>query len=182
LSDGPRERLFVALPLPAAVADVLTALQPPVAAGVRPTEAVDLHITLHFLGPVDLDPVHQALGTIEASAFTLRLGAAGHFALPGGRTILWLGVEPTAPLIALHAAVGEALAGTGFRPEERPYVPHLTLARLGPTAAGGLAESFERQAPPAAASEIACEGFAMFARRPAPAGTRYRLLRSYPLC
>jgi 2'-5' RNA ligase len=40
-------------------------------------------------------------------------------------------VQPSQSLLALHQAVGTALAGAaGFRSETRPYSPHVTLARL----------------------------------------------------
>ena len=45
--------------------------------------------------------------------------------------VLWAGVEPNADLTALHRTIGTALADAiGFRPEERPYSPRITLARL----------------------------------------------------
>jgi 2'-5' RNA ligase len=42
----------------------------------------------------------------------------------------------------LHAALAEALAPEGFRPEERPYSPHVTLARCDASVADGVVEDF----------------------------------------
>ena len=45
--------------------------------------------------------------------------------------VLWAGVEANEDLTALHRAIGTVLTDAiGFRPEERPYSPHITLARL----------------------------------------------------
>jgi len=175
------ERLFVALPLPESVTRALVSLQPAPADGIRLTGPEDMHLTLHFLGSAEPATVSRALRGVECPPFTARLTSAGHFSLRGGRKILWVGLEPTAPLVELHARLGAALESAGFATEQRPYVPHVTLARLAPQAPRGLAETFERQEVPHAAREFECAGFALFASEAAPDGARYRVLETYAL-
>ena len=43
--------------------------------------------------------------------------------------MLWVGVPHADPLVALAAAVRDATRTLGYPDDERPYHPHLTLAR-----------------------------------------------------
>jgi len=87
-----------------------------------------LHLTLHYLGE---------LGEVETASLRARLpGLPEPFLLEFGRAALWpqgiavlepLGVPPG--LAALHVALAHALAELGLRTDERPFRPHVTLAR-----------------------------------------------------
>jgi 2'-5' RNA ligase len=175
------QRLFVALPLPAALAQALASLQPPAVNGVRLVAASDMHVTLHFLGGAAARAVRLALQAVIAPEFTLSMNRPGHFSLRGGQKILWVGIEPMVQLKELHARVGEALATVGFVPEARPYVPHITLARIAARAPRDLIETFEQQALPEPARSFACRRFALFVSETKTEGVRYRELESYPL-
>jgi len=128
-------RLFVAIDLPKPVAWRLAQLlvQPP--RGVRPVRPGQMHLTLHFLGDV-ADAAHavlpEALARVAFEPFTLEIRGTGVFPPRGRPTVLWAGVADSAPLAALHAAIAAVLASCGLEIERRPYVPHVTLARLTP--------------------------------------------------
>jgi 2'-5' RNA ligase len=173
--------LFVALPVPATIAGQLTALQPSPCAGQGWLLPADMHVTLHFLGHAQAEPVSRALERVLAPAFTVELRAPGSFMLRGGRRILWIGVEPSAPLTDLHRQIGSHLASLGFSQESRPYVPHITLARLSARQAIDILPEFSRQALPPDAGRFRCEKFALYASLSTPDGARYRVLRCYPL-
>ena len=179
--DGKLERLFVAVPLPPATRDLLISLQPPAGDGIRLTAPENVHLTLHFLGQANAKLVVPALGLVAAKAFTAKLGAPGHFRLPQRKKVLWVGVEPAPPLLELHARVGAALETVGFEPERRPYVPHLTVARLAPKVPRRVVEAFERARLPADALEFDCKSFALYSSETAPEGARYRVIESYRL-
>lgn len=105
-------------------------------AGAVPTGTDKLHLTLHFLGPVALE-LHTALDA------QLRAVAAPHaFTLDFGRAELWSGgtavVCPLAlpePLQSLHAKLAGVLQQLGLPVEQRPFRPHVTLARKARQAA-----------------------------------------------
>lgn len=127
-------RYFVAIPIPEEAKDRLIRVQPRAVSGMRLLGRDELHLTLHFIGEVaaqELDAVRAALATVKRNAFTVALRGIGYFPPEGPPQVLWAGVEANADLISLHRCVSAALTDAiGFRPEARPYSPHVTLARL----------------------------------------------------
>jgi 2'-5' RNA ligase len=134
-SQDPHIRLFVALDLPATVRDGLAAwgreaLCDPV---LRPTAAENLHVTLAFLGQRPTEDAQRVAAVMEecvAPAPLIELGdpvprpERGRprlFALPA--------LSPGTELLQMQlreALVSERLC----RPEELPFWPHLTVARV----------------------------------------------------
>jgi 2'-5' RNA ligase len=145
-------RLFVALEPPDAVRRRLAAVQEAtrVAAGAHAAEirwapAVQVHLTLQFLGAVPeerLEAVRAAVREAAAASRPLRLAVHGAGGFPSSRRprVVWAGVEDDAGgLAALAAGLGRALAPLGFPAEGRPFSPHLTLGRSrDPRGARGL--------------------------------------------
>ena len=107
---------------------------------VRPSS---VHLTLFFIGdvlPDRIDPIKNALSVIakHAAPFSFFAEEVGVFPNPRRPRILWVGVEQPAdkPLTVLHGAVNEAMEHLGFKPETRPYHPHLTIGRVHRRASG----------------------------------------------
>ena len=98
--------------------------------------STNLHLTVRFLGetPPDLTPdaalaVRDALE--GARAFDVVLAGAGSFPEARKPRALWLGIEQgAAELGALADALDPALEPLGWPRDDRPYRPHLTVARL----------------------------------------------------
>src|SRR3546814_2408638 len=104
-----------------------------------------LHLTLRFIGEVDrhrAEDVAAALGALHAPAIEARIAGVSVFERQGRPHMVWAGVEPLAPLAALHRKVDQCLARVGVAPETRAFLPHITLARLN-RAAGPVARSEE---------------------------------------
>tara|TARA_R110000868_G_scaffold229089_1_gene482019 strand:+ start:11499 stop:12038 length:540 start_codon:yes stop_codon:yes gene_type:complete len=134
------QRLFAAIGLPDSVREPLLALQSGLpGASWRPRE--NLHLTLRFFGDVDerkAEDLEHELGKITASAFELTLKGAGWF----GRLephALWIGAEPDTALLSLQAKCERAARRAGLEPEQRKFVPHVTLAYLRDTPVEKLA-------------------------------------------
>ncbi len=152
-ADEPGRRLFVAVPLPSEAAAEVAAMvervrAPGVPGGGRDARWVrmdGLHLTLRFLGPTLEGRVETARKAIRGAdvgrGFDVELGRAGAFPSPGRPRTLWLGIlDGTSQLEALAGRVDEALVAAGWPPSDRPFRPHLTLARSDGIAAGaGLA-------------------------------------------
>lgn len=97
--------------------------------------AENWHLTLRFLGKIDdvqRDRLVATLDeTLDVPPFALRFGGLGAFPRPRKATVAWLAAD--APqLHELAARVEEAATSIGLMPEERPFHPHLTLARIRP--------------------------------------------------
>ena len=147
--DGPgaTARTFVALTLDPQLAErVLAAVEQALDSGdarrhFRLPPADGLHLTLFFLGQLErglLTRVQAELGTrlTGLAAPRLTLEATGAFPSRTRERVLWVGVgERASPglLGTCRSAVLSALSAAGIdtRPEEqRPFRPHLTVARL----------------------------------------------------
>lgn len=85
----------------------------------------NLHLTLAFVGETEhIKMARAALHRVEAERFGLTLGKCGRFG-----TIWWAGVQENPALMNVAEQVQKQLRSAGFTLEDRPFVPHITLAR-----------------------------------------------------
>ena len=141
--------------------------------GGRPTAPDLIHLTLAFVGAqpaIRVDTLRHLAGGIQAPAFVLEFDEIGGFRRTG---ITWLGsTAPPAELTALHDDLARALQSRGFPVEERPYTPHLTLARRSTTLIG------RRLSQPI---RWRVTSFALMASELARGGPVYRTVAEWPL-
>lgn len=94
-----------------------------------------LHFTLKFLGEVSAERVNKletALCRVTTSRqlFELKLGEPGRFPERGVPRILWIGLSfGYKELARLAEAVEDACVQAGFPVTDKPFKPHLTIAR-----------------------------------------------------
>lgn len=159
-------RFFVAVCLPEQAKNCLLAVQPAVVAGMRLVEPQDLHLTLHFLGDIPTEKgaaLRQALANVKAKAFAIALKGTGRFPPEGQPKVVWAGIESSPDLAALHRSVGTALTDAiGFRPEVRPYSPHVTLAYLNVTPPPGAIEQHVEENQAFHVPDVFVSQFALF--------------------
>lgn len=125
-------RLFIAIELPDHCKRGLGELRAAIP-GVRWVPAEQIHLTLAFLGEVDEETsgrLAAALARIQAPPFTLSCTGTGCFPNRHRPRVLWVGVNPDPGLTGLAAMIHDAVLACGIAQEERPFSPHLTLARL----------------------------------------------------
>jgi len=126
-------RLFVAVEIPPEVKKAIAALCHDVE-NARWVNPAQMHVTLRFLGDtpeVELPAIRERLARVHMPAFHLGLRGAGVFPEGRGRRpprVLWLGLEPAAPLLRLKQAVDLALGPEAEA--KKAFSPHLTLARF----------------------------------------------------
>ncbi len=150
-----------------------------IAAGVplrRPARRVpeyNLHLTLHFVGDVtwaERDCLRTAADDVRSEVFELVIDRAGFFARP---RIGWLGCgETPAALMRLHESLGRALKSCDYRPEKRPFRPHVSFARK--LAHLPAMPEFEPLAWPV-------DEFALIESRAVENGVKYEVIETYPL-
>jgi RNA 2',3'-cyclic 3'-phosphodiesterase len=89
------------------------------------------HVTLVFLGEVAEERVEEVAGILRAvpvpGRFSLRLGGSGRFG-----AVAWAAVGGDLEALGvLRATVKDALDARGFRSDDRPFTPHLTVSYDG---------------------------------------------------
>lgn len=126
-------RLFLALWPDAAALRAIQAWQQAVdwPSAARPTAASDLHLTLHFIGNVPRARLPElAAGLVQPLApfdWVLDEFAVWHH----GISVLQPSGPAPSELLALHAGLAQALHALQLPVDDRPFRPHVTLARHG---------------------------------------------------
>lgn len=166
------ERLFFALwpdeGLRAELASRFASLQAVAPAG-RPQRPDQWHVTLEFLGNVPAErrsALHAAADRVAMRSFTIDFDRVEHWRQP--EVLCLVASAAPADLSTFVAGLRAALAAAGFAPEQRPFRPHVTLARK------------VRQAAPATLARPVswpADRFALVRSVTAPAGSRYEPLR-----
>lgn len=142
-SATPTQRLFIAIALPERVRNDVARLSDNLQKGMQFTKArpswaqpESMHVTLVFMGQKSADRVEAIGAAIEAAARGFaplaieikELGVFPHWRRP---RVLWVGVhDRTRQIQDLHHALESAIGAFDYQPEDRPYHPHLTLARF----------------------------------------------------
>lgn len=104
--------------------------------GFRLTRRADLHVTLVFLGEVDQAAAERevfgavAPRYVEASPLELGTAVLSGFPKPNRATIAILRLaDPGERIAALARVAHDAAKKIGVAVEDRPFAPHVTLAR-----------------------------------------------------
>lgn len=186
-----RVRVFCAVELPAGVraetADYIEQLR-----GMFPRmkvgwdRAEKLHLTLKFLGEIEAERVEslshaaaRAVGGVPA--FQINIEGTGAFPPRGIPRVLWLGVrDESGGLVQLREGLERECAAAGFPREERPFHPHLTVARLrSPEGARALAAEHARAQFKSEAFKV--RALVVMRSELGPGGSRYTVLSSFSL-
>jgi RNA 2',3'-cyclic 3'-phosphodiesterase len=178
-------RLFVAIDLPDVwkpeVAAVCTDVH-----GARWVKPAQLHITLRFLGDTPeekLPAIRERLASVQAPPFPMGLHGVGVFPDPPRRPrVIWLGLAPAEPLIALKCAIDHALdnAAPSSVKAEPEFSPHLTLARLS-THPGGDLTRFLAQHRDFRSADFRVDCFQLYRSTLHPSGAVHERVSAYPL-
>jgi len=133
-------RLFIALPLPDEVVELLQNQQQALKTAlpntrIRWSDPAQLHLTLIFLGEIaarDLPLVTQGLefACRRVQPFGLETSQVGAFPSLRRPSVLWTGVTGDVEVLeGLHARLVGQLEGL-YKPDRRTFKPHLTLGRV----------------------------------------------------
>ncbi len=96
----------------------------------RPVPIEKVHLTLAFLGEITVDEAVEAVEAAEAlraRRFALALDRVGSFRQA---RVAWAGTTATPKALeSLQSSLAAELRARGIGIEDRPFVPHVTLAR-----------------------------------------------------
>jgi len=180
-------RLFTAVELPSGLRkkllSVAGALKGTLAGG-RWVSEQQLHVTLLFLGAVDvsdLSEVQRRMADVggELPCWRSSLSGLGAFPTPRKARVLWAGVRGGEELFdSLFKGLRETLAPFCEKVENRRYTPHVTLARFSgrppPGVLGAVEEAADR-----GWGEFSVGEVTLFESRLSPRGATYApLLRA----
>ena len=152
---------------------------------VRPES---MHLTLKFLGYVDTSMVETVVTAIEPilirqAPLTLEVQGLGVFPHPRRPRILWVGCTGNIPaLINLVSHIEAALEPLGFPPEDKPYFPHLTLARIkhDQSQVGGVLIHSGLLEQPRNLGTLYVDRITLFRSEVSQSGAEYTALRTVP--
>ena len=103
---------------------------------VKWVDPAGIHLTLKFLGNIPSKQVAEITEAMKKasqgiSLFHLEISGLGAFPSLRQARVFWVGVGGEMDQLSrLQQNIDSALAALGFAKEERPFVPHLTLARI----------------------------------------------------
>ena len=133
-------RSFIAIELPEDVKKGLKRIQTELALDkygfVKSVSPDGIHLTLKFLGGVPTNKIKDIVAVMEAASqgvkpFELEISEVGAFPNFRRPRVLWVGIKGDVDkLIAWQQRLDNGLLPLGFAKENRPFTPHLTLARL----------------------------------------------------
>jgi RNA 2',3'-cyclic 3'-phosphodiesterase len=138
---SPRARLFVALDIPADVRDGIVEWQRAELTDevLRVVQPGNLHVTLAFLGYLPekaIGSVAEIVHATKAKAPAIELQAEPVGRPPRRPRLIALDADSDAT-VALQADVERRLVAERlYKPEKRPFWPHLTVARVRPERRG----------------------------------------------
>ncbi len=174
-------RLFVGVPLAAAVTEELSAISVRLQSGgdgLRWSAPHSWHITLQFLGNTGREQYEctvARLRELRSSPVPIRLEGLSFFDRAG---VLFAGVSITPELLSLHERVTAATRLCGFVPEARTYQPHITLARSKGKSLGELKAKVPHRPN---FTKFVAEEFLLYESLLGPAGSRYEVRERFPL-
>ena len=102
----------------------------------RWTRVEGMHVTLKFIGeasPEKVERIRAALAEVRSSGnVEMNFRGVGFFPNDRRPRVFWVGIEATPNLGELAAEVEGRMEVLGLPREQRPFRPHLTLARFHP--------------------------------------------------
>ena len=156
-----------------------------------------LHITLKFIGEQPLDRVEaitERLRRVDGNAFEIRCAGYGFFPTAKAPRVFWIGIQ--GQLAALAESIDMATSELGIPREDRPFSPHLTLARAGAGRSSGSPKWRKGDGPNttfavlekrlAAMGELdfgtmTAHEFILYQSQLSPKGSKYTKLQRFPL-
>lgn len=163
----------------------------------RWVHAESLHITLKFIGEQKSEQVQaisDRLRQVEGRAIHIRLGGHGFFPTAKAPRVFWIGIQAGPEVAALAASIDAGVAELGIPREDRPFSPHLTLARRcggsgspkwrkgdGPNSTFAVLEKRLAAMGDLDFGTMTAREFILYQSQLSPKGSKYTKLQRFPL-
>lgn len=182
-------RIFIGIKLDDAALDSIEKFLKPfkkIASPLKWTIRENLHVTLKFIGEVPTEKYKQieallAEGDFNTGAIDLNITGCGKFGRGPDLNIFWVGLEKNPKLEDMFNRIENTLAKAGIPKEDRPFKPHITVARNKKTF--NFKSFFEliEQNGSRLISPYSVTHFQLFESRLRPEGPIYSILKEIPL-
>ncbi|SDF03999.1 RNA 2',3'-cyclic phosphodiesterase [Rhodobacter capsulatus] len=178
-------RVFVGILLPEALWGAVAALQGALGCG-RPVAEEALHLTLAYLGEVDLpdlERLHEEISALPLAPFEVVMAGLDVIEAGDRTRALVLRLRPSPALEALQAKLVQAVRRAGLDLERRRFRPHVTIVRfgkaLGETQAARLGHLLESRGD-VVLPAWRVTGFSLIRSHLGREGAQYEVLADYP--
>jgi len=178
-------RLFIAISLASGVVDALNSLSHSLRLandGLRWSSPDTWHITLQFLGETSIETYSclvQHLNQIKSPPVPIWVHGTGSFDRAG---VFFAGVNVSPELRQLEKLVTTATSRCGLAAEDRPYHPHVTLARArGDNRAQALRKLQSRANRDAEFAAFTAQEFLLYESFLDARGARHEIRERFPL-
>ena len=147
-----------------------------------------VHVTLKFVGEAAesrVQAVQAALSQIQVPPFEIEFKNVGFFPTSRSARAFWIGIHASEALPQLAGTIEQQLEKLGIAKEEKPYKPHLTLARapMG-RGAGKCFQGLQQRLDPAESlpfGTMTAREFFLYKSQLLRGGARYTKLQGFPL-
>jgi len=98
-------------------------------------DPLNIHLTLAFLGDTEEERIKVAAIMLKKQCcgfgeFDFNLSGTGVFKDFNDPRVIWIGVNESEKLAELYGRIKTGLEDTGFKTEDRPFRPHITIGRI----------------------------------------------------
>ena len=178
-------RLFIGIPLAQDVKDALQSLTRSLQSAndnLRWSSSESWHITLQFLGETS-EESHRCVVTrlqeVLSAEVPVRLDGTGFFERAG---VFFAGVRVSTGMLELEKRILAATARCGFVAEDRPFHPHVTLARAkGDKRMNALQKLKQRVKGDVTFPAFTASEFLLYEASLGAGGPRYEIRNRFPL-
>ena len=193
-------RLFIALDIPDEIRERISRFMDGVrnfAPEARWVHSESLHVTLKFIGEqpdAAVEKVKEELAGITAAAADIHFQGYGFFPTAKSARVFWVGMESSPQLAELASAIDDKMSRLGIAKENRPFSPHLTLARSaggsgtprwrkgdGPNRTFQLLQEKLAALPTPDFGTMTPHEFFLYQSQLSPKGSKYTKLATFPL-
>jgi 2'-5' RNA ligase len=143
-----------------------------------------MHLTVRFIGEVGDAIAERVIGALRESLgvapFVIAFDRLGAFPPKRPPRVIWIGAaDGLDAAVRAEAAISDRLAALDIPRADRPYSPHLTLARVRNAAGLRTATLFDGLAPWVGPTRV--DAITLFQSKLSPKGPTYVVLERTPL-
>jgi 2'-5' RNA ligase len=182
-------RLFVAIDIPEDAREKLKSIQDalrPDIPGAKWVEPGGMHVTLKFLGPVEEAVVNDIEAVLEEAVrdkepFKFSIRGLGGFPTKTRPRVVWAGIEDEGAMAGLAKPVERSMEWLGFKPEDRDFHPHITLARIKTPRRLDNPDLLPSAGQYLEIPNLLADKLVLFESRLSPRGATYSVVKAFPL-